>query len=137
MNLLTLYVLSGRISLLLFGLSSIWVGIWFGFIVDRLPQNEKLLRIMPSSRRERLRIFVLSIGFGALLIVMGLKASPAAFNAPFGDIVACSSPFWIAGAVAVVRTTIVELRQANRLRRQLNVERPAITDSSEQTWTEH
>src|SRR6185437_7022555 len=101
MNLFNLYVLSGRISLLLFGLSSIWIGIWFGLVSDRLPQNEKLLRIMPSSRRDRLRIFILSIGFGVLLIVVGLKASPAAFNAPLGDIVACSSPFWIAGAVAV------------------------------------
>lgn len=115
---LVLYQLSGRLSLWLFGLLSIWVAIWSTFIYDRLPQNQRWRRLHAWSRRERIQILVLSVGFGVALIVAALKIPAAAFSALWGDIVVFSSPFWLACGIACARTTIIELRRAFRMRRQ-------------------
>lgn len=125
MTALALFQLSGRLSLLLFGLLSIWVAVWFTLVYDRLPQNQRWRGLNTWSRRERIQIFVLSAGFGVALIVAALKVPTTAFSAIGGDIVVCSSPFFVVGAIACIRMTIVELRLASRLRRQQTLEQGA------------
>lgn len=119
---LSLFQLSGRLSLLLFGLLSIWVAVWSTIIYDRLPQNHRWRKFNAWTRRDRIQIFVLCAGFGVALIVAALKVPSNAFGAMGGDIVVCSSPFFVVGTIACIRITIIELRLASRLRRQKSLE---------------
>jgi hypothetical protein len=51
-----LYVLSRRVALVLFGALSVWAGIWYTLVFDRLPQNARRRRHNHWSRRDRLQI---------------------------------------------------------------------------------
>jgi hypothetical protein len=133
MTLVALLQLSGRIGLFLFGIESVWLGILFGLI--QLPQDE------PEPLRSRLWTLFLCLVFGVGVMVFAVKIPAEQFTTTFpGLLAACTSPFWMAAAVAVVRVTIYaihEIRLASRIRRHQTTERAASPDSTNPNWTDH
>jgi hypothetical protein len=136
---LALFALAGRAGLLLFGFLCVSAGIWYTPVFDRLSQNERLRRLFDWSRRGRLLILVLTNAFGVALLVAAVIVPTESFMGFGGDIVACSTPFWVACGIASVRMTVVELRRASRLRRQHRTEGqpsqgPAMPNGTGPLW---
>jgi hypothetical protein len=129
--------LAGRIGLILFGSESICVGIWGALITDELPQNRRVRDLLPWSRRDRLWMLFMCVGFGVTMIVSGIKVPSEQFTSTaFGLFAGCSSLFWAASAVGIARYAIVELRLASRLRQLRRGQRPEVVDPSKPKWRE-
>ncbi len=127
-----LFQLSGRVGLCLFGCESILLGIRLSLI--RLPQDA----IWRRSLGDRVFALLFFGGFGAGMIWFGLNLPGEQFTSTFGGfIAACTSPFWVAGAVAVVRYIIRDFRLAARIRRRQHAEQAAEVDHSNPNWTDH
>jgi hypothetical protein len=77
------------------------------------------------------------VGFGVAMIVSGIKVPSEQFTSTgFGLFAGCSSLFWAATAVGIVRYAIVELRLASRLRQLRRAQRPEAMDPSKPNWME-
>ncbi len=138
MTFVSLFQLSGRIGLFLFGLESIWCGIWFGLVNDHLPQTEPLRRLRPEAFRSNLPVLVLSVCFGVGMMVFAVKIPAEQFiTTDPGLLAGCASLFWVVCAVAIVRFSIQELRLASRIRRQQTTDRAASIDNTNPNWTDH
>lgn len=137
MTLVALFQLSGRIGLFLFGLESIWCGIWFALVYDHLPQTEPLRRLMPEAFRSNLSVLILCTCFGVGMMVFAVKIPAEQFiTTDPGLLAGCTSLFWVAGAVALVRYSIHELRLASRIRRQQMADQAAGIDNTNPNWTD-
>jgi hypothetical protein len=106
-----LWELAGRLSLFVFGLDAIWIGIFHGWPWDgrggRAPLRTGLWR------------FVAFGAFGVALMVSAFTFAPAFFLAGGrGALVALSLPLWALGGAVLVRDTIVDLRRAARMRHE-------------------
>jgi hypothetical protein len=79
---------------------------------------------------------ILTLGYGVALLAAAVTAPAESFTALRGDIIACSTPFWAVGALAIVRMTVVELRSASQLKRQQRTQGTGLTGPAEPNGTE-
>lgn len=125
--LLAIFLISARLSLYLFACESIWMGVF-------------LRRMFPNANwtvRERLQIRFVAVlfGIGMLLFAVNVQSSQIT-QSDAGFLAGCSSPFLVAGLIAVARTTLIEPRCAAQ-RQQRRRELAALGEQTNSTAHEN
>src|SRR5215831_4671259 len=104
-----IFLLSARLGLYFFACTSMWMGVFLGRL---FPEATWTLR-----ERMQIRAVAVLFGIGMLIFTIHVHSSQIT-QSDAGFLAGSSSPFFIAGFVAVVRSSLIEPRRATQRRRR-------------------